>query len=269
MTGFLNMKVSTAAEYIRLLLKHGRYTFTIDEAELMLGGHRKALDVLLRLNKDGWLFMPARGFYVIIDPQHQALGILPLEWYVDEWAAYLQCQYYIGGLSAAMLHGASHQKPQQGQVMLNRQQPAIIHNQHQVNLLYKKTIKPSYWEQKKSPAGYYHLSTPAMTAFDLLRYQNACPSLNLAATVLAELGEVIAADSLSQLVESGGEIAILQRLGWLLDFLGWEDKTNLLAERLKQLRLVWRPLRKDQSSEGCRRDKKWHIIVNAVIETDL
>ncbi len=263
------MKVSSAAEYIRSLLQRGRYTFTIAEAEQLLGGRRKALDVLLRQQKQGWLFMPTRGFYVIIDPQHQALGVLPLEWYIDDWATALPCQYYIGGLSAALLHGASHQKPQQGQVMVDRQLPPIVHNGHCVVLFYKKAILPDAWEQRKSPAGYYHLSTPAMTAYDLLRYPKACPSLDLAATVLTELGEAITADGLGQLLDLGGELAILQRLGWLLDHLGWEEKTRQLAARLQQQRVAWRPLRTDLPAEHSARDKKWHILVNAEIETDL
>jgi len=263
------MKVSTAAEYIRSLLQRGRYTFTIHEADQALGGRSKALDVLLLQQKQGWLFMPTRGFYVIIDPQHQSLGTLPLEWYFDDWAVYQQCQYYIGGLSAAMLHGASHQKPQQGQVMVNRQLPAIVHHAHRVVLFYSKTIATSAWEQRKSPAGYYHLSTPAMTAYDLLRYPRACPTLDLAATVLTELGEAITRDGLAHLVDLGGEMAILQRLGWLLDYVGWEEKTDRLAACLRSQRLVWRPLRQDIPTEHHAREKKWHMIVNAEIEADL
>lgn len=263
------MKVSSATEYIRSLLQRGRYTFTIDEAEIELGGRRKALDVLLRQQKQGWLFMPNRGFYVIIDAQHQAQGILPLEWYIDDWSVFLQCHYYIGGLSAAMLHGASHQKPQQWQVMVDRQLPPIAHHGHRVIMLYKKTILPGAWEQRKSPAGYYHLSTAAMTAYDLLRYPKACPSLDLATTVLMELGEVITTDGLAQLLEIGGDVAILQRLGWLFDHLGWDEKTHMLATRLQQQRMAWRRLRTDQPSGHSARDNKWHILVNAEIETDL
>ncbi|MEI7832449.1 MAG: type IV toxin-antitoxin system AbiEi family antitoxin [bacterium] len=263
------MKVQTATEYIRSLLQRGRYTFTINEAEQALGGRRKALDVLLRQQTAGWLFVPTRGFYVIIDPQHQAQGILPLEWYIDDWATSLQCNYYIGGLSAAMLHGASHQKPQQQQVIIDRQLPPITHNMHRVLLFYKKTIPQGAWEQRKSSAGYYHLSTPAMTAYDILRYPKACPSLDLAATVLTELGEVINAEVLAQLLDFAGKIAVLQRLGWLLDHVGWDAITHQLSERLQQQRLVWRPLRKDMPIDGSVRDKKWHIIENAEVDADI
>jgi predicted transcriptional regulator of viral defense system len=263
------MKMSSATEYIRTLLQHGRYTFTINEAEPVLGGRRKALDSLLRQQKNGWIFTPTRGFYVIIDPQHQGIGILPIEWYIDEWAESIQCEYYIGGLSAAMLHGASHQKPQQSQVITNQQMPSIIHNSHRVNLFYKKNILPGAWEKRKSSAGYFRISTPAMTAYDILRYSKACPSLNLAATILTELGEVITSDSLSQLLEYGGEIAVLQRLGWLLSNVGWDEKTDKLKACLQNQRLIWRGLRTDLPIDNCKRDHKWHIIINTEIDTDL
>jgi len=262
------MKVSSATEYIRTLLQQGRYTFTKIEADAVLGGARCAQEALLRQQQRGWVFSPSRGLYVIIDPPHQLLGALPIEWFIEEWASFLGFRYYIGGLTAAQIHGAAHQKPQHIYVIADHRIPEYRHNTLHVIFLYKKLILPEAWEQRVSPAGYYRVSTPEMTAYDLLRYPTACPSLDLAATVYAELGEHITPETLATLVTSGGETAVLQRVGWLLDATGWGKLTAPLAQALASRRRTWRPLRTDRPTVGYPRDERWRLIINASLELD-
>ena len=92
--------------------------------------------------------------------------------------------------------------------------------------------------------------------------------MDLAATVLQELGEKINLDSLAALVGLGAEVAVLQRLGWLLDYSGWSEKTGSLAERLRDKKMAWRPMRTDLPNDGPR-ESKWRVIANAEIEADL
>jgi hypothetical protein len=106
-----------------------------------------------------------------------------------------------------------------------------------------------------------------MTAYDVLRYPRACPSLDLAATIMAELGDRIETERLARLADLDTETSVLQRLGWLLDATGWEKKTAPLAHCLQSRRRVWQPLRTDALREGTR-DARWHIIVNAKVEVE-
>jgi hypothetical protein len=152
--------------------------------------------------------------------------------------------------------------------MRDRYAPNLRKGAYRVDFFYKRHIIPTMSEQRTSPAGYYRISTPEMTAYDLLRYPRACPSLDLAATVLTELGERIEADRLAHLPEMETELSVLQRVGWLLDATGWEEKTTLLAQRLHQQRQVWHRLRTDAPPEG-ERSTRWHIIVNATVESDV
>lgn len=262
------MKVLHARDFILSRLERGRYTFTLGEAENAVGAGEKTRKALSRLAKQGWLFSPSKGFYVIIDPQHQSSGFLPVEWFVDDWMKHLGGQYYLGLLSAAMLHGASHQKPQQVQVVRDRVFADVDKGPYHISFFYKKVFPNDCCEQRQSPAGFFRISTPEMTAYDVLRYPKACPSLDLAATVLQELGEKINPEHLAALVDSGVEVATLQRLGWLLDYTGWPEKTNLLAERLRYKKMVWRPMRTDLPKDGPR-DPRWRVIANAEIEADL
>ena len=262
------MKLQSARQFILDRLQRGYYTFTRGEIDLATGGGDATMMALLRLRRKGWIFAPGKGFYVIIDSQHQGNGYLPVEWFIDEWVRFTGGEYYIGLMTAAMLHGAAHHKPEVTQVVRDRRVVNLHKGAYRIDFFYKQRIVASCWEQRKSPAGYFRVSTPEMTAYDLLRYPRACPSLDLAATILAELGERIEAERLARLVELNTESSILQRLGWLLDNTGWEDKTAPLAYRLQQHRRVWQPLRTDAPYTG-QRNARWHILVNADIEGDV
>lgn len=262
------MKSLRAKDFVLSRLEHGYYTFSLQDAENAVGTGEKTRKALSRLAKHGWLFSPSTGFYVIIDPQHQGSRFLPVEWFVDDWMKHLGGRYYIGMLSAAMLHGASHQKPQQVQVVRDREFRDLAKGPYSISFFFKKQIPDTCCEKRQSPAGYFNVSTPEVTAYDILRYPKACPSLDLAATVLQELGERITSDHLAALVDSGSEVAVLQRLGWLLDNTGWAEKTGALADRLRGKQTKWRAARTDMPADGPR-DPKWRVIANAEIEADL
>lgn len=262
------MKVNKVSEFMLSRLRQGYYTFTLSDAENATGFGANTRQAIYRLVRQGWLFSPSKGFYVIIDPQHQASGFMPVEWFIDDWMRHLGGNYYLGMLTAAMIHGASHQKPQQIQIVCDKEFEFLEKGNYQISFFYKRTIQQHFCEQRKSPAGYFTISNPELTAYDILRYSRACPSLNLAATILQELGENISPERLAALLDSGTEVAVLQRLGWLLDYTGWTEKTALLVEKLQSRQVVWRPMRTDLPKDGDR-DPKWHIIVNVEIELDL
>ena len=262
------MIVRKAKDFMFNKLETGHYTFSLREAENAVGAGRNTWEAVDRLVKQGWLFTPSKGFYVIIDPQHQGSGYLPVEWFIDDWMKHLGGQYYLAGLTAAMLHGASHQKPQAVQVIRDRVFSDIDKDPYRISFIYKKTIIPTTLDRRQSAAGYYLTSNAEMTAYDIIRYSRVCPSLNLAATVLQELGEAISSDGLAELADFATETATLQRLGWLLDRTGWTSVTDGLAAKLKTRHMVWRPIRTDLSKDGPR-DYRWRIIANTDIEVDL
>ncbi len=105
-------------------------------------------------------------------------------------------------------------------------------------------------------------------SLDKAEHAAICPSLDLAATVLHELGEAVAPDRLASLADSGAEAATLQRLGWMLDHAGWGKKTGDLADALDKRNLAWRKLRTDSPARGPR-DNRWRVIMNETVEADL
>lgn len=266
---FVRMKSMRANEYLVNLLKAGCHTFTSVDAEKALGKRGRALYMALRrLQLKHWLASPVDGFYVIIDPQHQGFGVLPPEWIIDDLAKFLGVSYYVSTLSAAMLHGSSHQKLQRFHVVASRQLRKIERGGYRIDFFCRNKIHSDVWGKMKSSAGYFHVSTPEMTAYDLLAYKSACPSLDQAATIYVEMGHKIQSDRLAGLIDLGWKISILQRVGWLLDFTGWQEKTRKLAARLASMPCQWKPLRTDHPAQGKRNDR-WKIIENVKVEPDI
>jgi predicted transcriptional regulator of viral defense system len=53
-----------------------------------------------------------KQFYTVVPIQFKDRGIVPPYNYVDQLMTYLRRPYYISLLSAGVLHGAAHQRPQ-------------------------------------------------------------------------------------------------------------------------------------------------------------
>ncbi|MBI2323011.1 MAG: type IV toxin-antitoxin system AbiEi family antitoxin domain-containing protein [Chloroflexi bacterium] len=74
-----------ARAYVEGLLARGRHTFTRAQAEAALKSSPVATyHSLRRLKKHGWLAMPRRGLYLIVDPVHRWLGALPPASWIDD-----------------------------------------------------------------------------------------------------------------------------------------------------------------------------------------
>ena len=88
------------------------------------------------------------------------------------------------------------------------------------------------------------------------------------ATILAELAEKLDGSELAQIAELS-PIAWAQRLGYLLDLVGAQNKTEELAEYIAQKKPVVAPLVPSQPCQGISRLNRWRIIVNAKVEAEV
>ena len=263
------MNVQRARDFVKGVLSQGRYSFTLDEASEATGLRGQALNMALqRMKRDGWVLPFSQGFYLALDVQHQAAGMLDPEWFVDDWARALGVDYYVGGLSAAAVHGAAHQRPVAFQVFMPRNMRPISRGGVRVEVFCKKDMPKGSVEKRKSPAGYFRVSNPELTAYDLLAYPRCCPSLDLAATVYVELGESVEPSRLAQLAGEHAATAALQRVGWLLDRTGWQEKTEELHAALQSLRKPWRRMDSRLPREG-RKNARWKVIENAEVDLEV
>ena len=259
------------AQWLRTRLTRGRYTFT--HAEAVDGLRRTPLAVskaLRRLVGRGLLVSPRRGFYIIVPGEFDISGAPPAQWFIHDLMGYMEQPYYVGLLTAAAQHGASHQAAQVFQVVTDRPTRPMKTGRIRIEFLMKSDIEGTPSTRVKTPTGYMTMSTPEATALDLVRYYKAAGHLNHVATVLEELAESVDGEELVQAAQAGGyEMVVIQRLGYLLEQVGAESVTDGLAAVVAERSPQAVPLRPDRSRKGCPVVARWRVAVNDVVESDL
>ncbi|MBY0273570.1 MAG: type IV toxin-antitoxin system AbiEi family antitoxin [Alphaproteobacteria bacterium] len=256
-------------DYIESLRKQGKYLFLKKEAAQTLGISDNALqNSIWRLSKKGKVAYLKKGLYQIIPVEYESVGSLPPEWILHDLMSHLGISYYIGLLSAAAFHGAAHQAPQIFQVICNKQIPDLNLGLLKICFYESKEFDAIPTQDLKTPAGYVKVSTPEGTAFDLMRYLHQSGHLNHVATILSELGDVIDAKKLP-IVGQKLSLRYSQRLGYLLDLLGHESLTAPLHQLVSSKSLRYILLRSDSPAQNAEKNKKWHILINEKVESDI
>src|SRR5690625_1009146 len=101
------------SRYVDQLRSRGRYTFTAKEVQSEFSLSDQAyLKVIQRLLDKKRITRLRQNFYLILPPEYAARQTLPLGFFVDELMKFLDRDYYVGLLTAAMFRGAAHQQPQ-------------------------------------------------------------------------------------------------------------------------------------------------------------
>ena len=256
-------------KFISELTANGRYSLTTEEAVSALGSSLVATRAALRrLRQKGELAMPYKGFYVIVPPEFRNIGCLPASHFIPDLMNHLGEKYYAGLLSAAEFHGAAHQRPQVFQVIAAKNKPEIICGKVRVEFIARKNMEKIPTLDFKTPRGYLKISTSAATAFDLVGYPHHAAGLDNVATILSELAEKLDGDELRRIAELS-PIAWTQRLGYLLELVGAQDKTESLAEYIVQKKPVVVPLVRSQPCRGIGSLKRWRMIVNTKVEAEV
>lgn len=263
--------------YIKDIRKDGKRCFTIEDiVEQFHVSHGHARISLHRLLKTGDLISPARGLYVIVPPEHQPHGSIPAEELVPLVMQYLGANYYVALLTAGLFHGATHQKPARFQVISDKRiKHPLAFGDVEIDFIYKKSISELPTQDFIVSTGYLKTATPELVALDLLNYLNHAGGLNHIATVLSELIENLDATKLIKLAKNIQAEHQLQRIGYILDNIEVMDDNraeviiNILASYVAERKQKYLPLASEISKTGYPRCKKWRIIENIEIESDL
>jgi predicted transcriptional regulator of viral defense system len=251
------------------LQERGRYCLTRDEAASRLSISDDALTkAAQRLVARRRLVVPRRGFWVIVPLEHRQAGAPPPDWYITDLMVHCGCPYYVGLLSAAALHGAGHQQPQEFQVVTDVQQRPAAAGRGRMRFFRKLALSSVPVVEVRTETGSMRVSTPEATALDLLRYLDAAGQVNHVATVLADLAEAMDPDRLLDAARLEQNVPNAQRLGFLLDLVGAGDMGAPLAEWVAERRPRYLALRPDRPLDHAVRDPRWRVLVNATVEAD-
>ena len=214
----------------------GRYVITREQARQALGVSHEALKkAVRRLVAKRRLAVPRRGFFVVVPVEYRQAGAPPPSWYIDDLMKFCNRHYYVGLLTAATLHGAGHQQPQEFQVVTDRQLRPIMAGRARIRFFRKLRMERTQTMHVKTETGTMKVTTPEATALDLLRYLKGVGHLGHVVTVLTELVETMDGERIAEAAKSEDHLPSAQRLGYLLDVHGAEVP---LAVREQLLGLV-------------------------------
>jgi predicted transcriptional regulator of viral defense system len=264
--------VSGVAEYIIKSLQYEEYAFTWEELKSNSSKTDIALiNELSRLTKKGEIVNLRQGFYLILPPRYRSYRKVPLELYAEKLFKYLNKPYYIGLYSAAAFYGASHQQVQKDYLIT--QIPNI--RSIKKGVIYLDVFANSSWPsknilQKKSDAGYFKVSSPALTAIDLIHFQSKLGGINRMLAIIEELIEEIKLDDIKDLLTWYPHTSSIQRLGFLLSELQADPSiVTLLSEYLKGKKYYPVLLSPEKNRRPGSTENIWKVDVNIEMESDL
>ena len=250
------------------LAARGQYHFTSAELRPTLGvSDEAARQALSRLAARGEIASPGRGFYVIVPPEYRRLGCLPADQFIPALMERRRVRYYVGLLSAAQYHGAAHHRPQEFQVILEKNRPAITCGSVKVAFVARRNMGVVSVQSFNNPRGTVLVSTVEATAVDLVGYMHRAGGVDRVAGVLSELGEDM---DPKRLVDASKTASILwaQRLGYLLEHVGAGDKAVLLKDHVRKSARNFTKLLPAANADGAPRSKDWRLYINADVETE-
>lgn len=206
------------------------------------------------------------GFFMIIPPEYFHFGSLPPHWIIDPLMKYLNHEYYIGLLSAASLYGATEQQPMTFQVVVDTQMRNIELERGDIEFHYYKYCERAAKEQITVPTGYAKIATREQTIVDLVRFHPVCGYLTNVAMVIGDLAEECHPEALASVIQSESMETVLQRLGYILEFLEYPDLADKVELELAKRCARFTVLRPDFHIKEGKRLNRWKLILNDTLE---
>ncbi len=262
----------TVGDYIKQLLSFEEYSFSLNELQRELSRNEISIrSELSRLVNKGEIVNLRKGYYLIIPPRYVASGKLPIQLYVEKLFRYLNQNYYLGFYTAAKIHGASHQQIQRDYVMTATPKLNDI-SKNSFDIRFFTTI---HWPDKniltkKADAGVYKISSPVLTALDLIHHQTKLGGLNRMLATIEELAEEINEHDLAKLLSWYPNRSTLQRFGFLLEEIGGnEDHQEKVFDQLKSIKYFPVLLSPNSQQKPGSVNNRWKVDVNIKLESDL
>lgn len=249
------------------LLSRGQHSATAEEIAELVGWQLASVrSGLARLRSQRRVFSPARGLYVMIPPEYRSWGVVPAANFIDEMMHYLGRGYYVALLSAAAMHGASHQAPMAFQAMTDARVADREIGRVRLRFYVSRRLATMPTTTRNTPTGTVTVSTLEATVVDLVQHPRSSGGLSNIATILREIGS-LDGDELAR-ISALRPRAHARRLGWMLQ--RFSPDTDLAALRAHARAGTGPP--STLSPSGPRRgpvDPEWSVWVNTAVEPDV
>jgi len=261
-----NSTYNYVEDFLREIQSKGRYIVSLGELNSRFDVSEKALlQNIYRLKRKNHLAQVRKEFYVIVPPQYSRRGMVPPTLFIADMMEFLHREYYVGLYSAAALHGAGHQQPMEFQVITKKPALRNIKNKKlNISFFTKSDWVNEHIKEKKTEAGYLKISSPELTAFDLVKYHKRIGGLNRILPILDELAETVKTIPLAKIAKTQ-KTPDVQRLGFLMDELGNEMLANSLFKLIgdKPQEVAISLMHKNRTGPI---NNKWKIIQNTELD---
>ena len=263
-------KYADLSSWVDARQAQGLYFFTREDALKAIAFSEAAFkQAAARLVRKGRIVRVHGGFFVIVPLEYATTGIIPPEWFISDLMEYIGQPFYVGLLSAAVLHGAAHQQPQQFQVVTTRPLREIRIKNQSIRFFVKTGFEQT--------PGLRSRSRPVIYRFRLPRPQpwTCCATPGRSADWTGFIpcfrnwekkwnpAKLVAA------VKADGNLTYARRAGWLLEKAGFEKAVEKLAGWLAKKHTIPVKLDPGQGQTAASRDDRWRILVNTDVEGDL
>ncbi len=247
----------------------GRYTFLRSEAVKESGLSAEAVKkALQRMTQRGRVAKAKNYFYVIVPLEYATAGAPPAAWFVHDLMTAMSLPYYVGLLSAAGQHGASHHAPQEFQVVTDRYVRPIIVGRAKVRFFASKFVSDASVTNIKTPTGAMRVATPETTVVDLVRFSKVAGQLDNVATVVAELSSSLDPKKLLAAAKLVGDVPNAQRLGYILEHVRARQAAGPLRDWIDRHSPNCVPLRTGRPTRDGSEDRRWHVLVDRPLELE-
>lgn len=268
------IEINDIQQWVENQMIRGRYMFTKQDVQ-NLGLPIKEASVnrsLQRLEAKGTIMSPWQNFYVTVATEYKLKGIVPPSFYIDRLMAFLGRDYYVSLLSAAALNGASHQMAMVFQTMVNGGPiRSGVKNGTKLEFTLRQNLPMEFTHKVKTQSGYMTVADAELTALDVVTEYKKVGGLSRAAELLVELCEQTKWDESKLPLLSYFSIAIVQRLGYILELIEEHEQADALYVLMKQMGKIVRKVPLKQTSpvrDDMPMDDRWKVIINYELEID-
>ena len=125
-------------------------------------------------------------------------------------------------------------------------------------------------QERKSDAGIFKISSPALTTVDLIHHQSKLGGINRMLAVFEELSEEINQDDIQNLLTWYPHKSTLQRLGFILEEMQVDETlTQPILKHLRTNKYFPVLLSPKTNQKAGAVDNRWKVDVNIKMDSDL
>ena len=208
-----------ASELSLWLMSRGISSITTGEIAALIGVPKNQVSQRLASpKKRNEIVLLANGLWAPVPPEYLTWGAPPAIDIIDALMRHLDADYYVGWLTAAALHGASHHAPQVFQVAASRAIRTKRIGRSRIRFYHRNPIHHAAIVQIQSRSGPVSLSSREMTMLDIADGITIVGGIDHAANLIVELCESATPDmSALSALSIHYPSSVVRRLGYLLE----------------------------------------------------